>query len=42
MDVLLTIIGTGAVAVVFAALSVVFGTDTRDGFTDRTLRQTFR
>ena len=42
MEALLTIVGTGAVVVVFAALSVLFGTDTRDGFSDRTMRPTWR
>jgi len=42
MDALFTIIGTGAVIVVFAALSVVFGTDTRDGFSERTMRPSYR
>jgi hypothetical protein len=42
MEALLTLIGTGVLLAVFSALSVLFGTDTRDGFTDRSLRQTFR
>ncbi|HET7473500.1 MAG TPA: hypothetical protein VFJ71_10270 [Candidatus Limnocylindrales bacterium] len=42
MDALFTIVGTTALLIVFAALSVLFGTDTRDGFTDRPIRPTFR
>jgi hypothetical protein len=42
MDALLTIIGTAVVLALFAVLSVAFGADTRDGFTERLLRPTFR
>ena len=40
MEAVFTIIGTALVLVVFAALSIAFGTDTRDGFTERSLRPT--
>ena len=42
MDALFTIIGTAVVLVVFAALSIAFGTDTRDGFTERCLHSAAR
>ena len=42
MEAFFTIIGSGAVFVVFAALSVLCGTEGRDGFTERSLRRTFR
>ena len=42
MEAFSTIIGTVLLFAVFAGLSVLFGTDTRDGFTDRPLRPTFR
>ena len=42
MEAFVTIIGTGFVLIVFAVLSVLFGTDLRDGFTERDLGPTFR
>ena len=38
MDALFTIAGLIAILIVFAALSVAIGTDTRDGFADRPAR----
>ena len=42
MEAFFTIIGSGAALVVFCALSVLLGTDSRDGFTDRPFRPTYR
>jgi hypothetical protein len=42
MEALFTIIGSGAVLVVFCALSVLFGTEGRDGFAERPFRPTYR
>lgn len=42
MDTLITILGSGAVLILFSVLSVLFGTDTRDGFTERSLGPTYR
>jgi hypothetical protein len=41
MEALLTIAGIVAVLVVFGALSVAIGTDSRDGYTDSPARPTF-
>jgi hypothetical protein len=41
MDALFTITGLIAVLIVFAALSVAVGVDTRDGFADRPTRPVF-
>ena len=40
MDALFTIVGIVAVRVVFAALSVAIGVDSRDGFADPSPRPT--
>jgi len=42
MEAFFTIIGTGALLVVFAVLSVLFGAESRDGFTERDLGPTYR
>ena len=41
MEVFVTIIGIGALLGIFSILSVLLGSDTRDGFPDRTLRPSF-
>lgn len=38
MEPFLEIVGAGTVLLLFVILSVLFGTDTRDGFTERTVR----
>jgi len=42
MEALFTIVGSGIVLVVFSALSVLCGADSRDDFTDRSLHPTLR
>jgi hypothetical protein len=42
VDAFLTIVGTGAMLVVFALLSIVLGTDSRDDYTERTLHPSYR
>jgi hypothetical protein len=42
VDTLITILGTGAVLILFSFLSVLYGTDTRFGFTVRSLGPTYR
>jgi hypothetical protein len=42
MEAFFTIIGAGAALVIFSALSVLLGTDSRDGFTERAFRPTYR
>lgn len=42
METFLTIVGTGTVLVLFAILSVLFGVDSRDGFTEPTYTNGYR
>lgn len=42
MEAFITIIGIGALLGIFSILSVLIGSDTRDAFTDQTLRPSFR
>jgi hypothetical protein len=42
MDALFTLIGIAALLVLFGAVSVAIGADSRDGFVDATRRPAFR